>query len=356
MDPLAFGVFDGFAPDELGDGMTANVYDAHIADAKRAEQLGYSYYFFIEHQNAAMACIASPNVYLAALARETTTLRFGPMVYQLPMHHPLLLAQDAAMVDQLSHGRLEFSIGYGTQAIEFDRMGIPYGERREMGLEAMEIILKSWTLDRITHDGNYWSLHDAIAKPRPYQLPHPPIWIGAHSPTSFDYAAENNFHVAQNLDVENLIGEKFAYFRDRWRSHGHMGPMPHQLLVRHVHVAETDQLAREEAERYMNEGLGGQRAYERAHNLRPEERDPAMLEIAKNYIESHDNYDYWIRQGLGLIGSAQTVARRVREQHELCGFDIFCTQHQIGSMPKAMARRSLDLFGTEVIPALHATL
>jgi alkanesulfonate monooxygenase SsuD/methylene tetrahydromethanopterin reductase-like flavin-dependent oxidoreductase (luciferase family) len=277
------------------------------------------------------------------------------MVYQLPMHHPLLLAQDAAMVDQLSHGRLEFSIGYGTQAIEFDRMRLPFGERREMGLEAMEIILAAWSQDRITHEGRYWQLADAIAKPRPYQLPHPPIWIGAHSPTSFDYAAEQNFHVAQNLDTETLIAEKFAYFRDRWRSYGREGPMPHQLLVRHVHVAETDEQARAEAEPYMIEGLGGQRAYERAHNLRPEERDPAMLEIAKNYIESHDNYGFWIEQGLGLVGSPETVARRVREQQELCGFDIFCTQHQIGSMPKALARRSLDLFGQRVIPTLRQT-
>src|ERR671931_234465 len=79
-------------------------------------RLGYGYYFFIEHQNAPFAYISSPSVYLAALARETSRLRFGPMVYQLPMHHPIRLAQDAATVDHLSRGRLEFGAGYGIHA------------------------------------------------------------------------------------------------------------------------------------------------------------------------------------------------------------------------------------------------
>ena len=107
-----------------GSGSAADLLRRAHRDAVDAERLGYRYYFFIEHQNAPFAYISSPNVYLAALARETTTLRFGPMVYQLPMYHPIRLAQDAAMVDQLSHGRLEFGAGYGTQAHEFVRWNL----------------------------------------------------------------------------------------------------------------------------------------------------------------------------------------------------------------------------------------
>src|SRR5437773_11991052 len=116
---LEFGSFDGFAEREFADGNTADALADHIKETQIAERLGYRYYFFIEHQNAPFACITSPNVYLAALARATTTLRFGPMVYQLPMYHPIRLAQDAAMVDQLSHGRLEFAVGYGTRTYQF---------------------------------------------------------------------------------------------------------------------------------------------------------------------------------------------------------------------------------------------
>src|SRR5205807_8580843 len=120
MAKVEFGIFDGFSETEMAQA-PREIYDRHIADAHTAEELGYQSYFFIEHQNAPFAYISAPNVYLAALARETSTLRFGPMVYQLPMYQPIRLAQDAAMVDQLSRGRLEFGIGYGIHAHEFIR-------------------------------------------------------------------------------------------------------------------------------------------------------------------------------------------------------------------------------------------
>src|SRR6266542_1868254 len=201
---LEFGMFDGFSEVEM-EGAPADIYDSHIRFARSAEELGYHYYFFIEHQNAPFAYISAPNVYLAALARETSTLRFGPMVYQLPMYQPIRLAQDAAMVDQLSRGRLEFGIGYGIHAHEFIRWKMEFSDRREMGLEAMDIILKAWTEDSVTFEGKYWCFDEALPKPKPYQKPHPPVWVGAHSETSFAYAADKGFHVAANIDVDRVV-------------------------------------------------------------------------------------------------------------------------------------------------------
>src|SRR5471032_1053392 len=124
---LEFGVFEplGDAPPD------APAYKAHIADAVLCEKLGYQYFFFIEHQNARFPVITSPAVYLTALAAATTTLRIGAMVFQLPMHHPIRLAQDVAMVDQLSHGRIEFALGYGTRLPEFKPWFLDYEHRRE---------------------------------------------------------------------------------------------------------------------------------------------------------------------------------------------------------------------------------
>ena len=150
MAKIEFGIFDGFAETEM-EQPPSKIYDDHIGYAKDAEQIGYQYYFFIEHQNAPFAYISSPNVYLAAMARETSSLRFGPMVYQLPMHNPIRLAQDAAMVVQLSKGRLEFGVVYGIHAHEFMRWKLNFSERREMGVEAVDIILKAWTEDSVTY-------------------------------------------------------------------------------------------------------------------------------------------------------------------------------------------------------------
>jgi len=347
-----FGLFDTFGRDELGaDGAVADMFEAHIEDAQAAERLGYRYYFFIEHQNAGFPCVSSPNVFLAAVARATKTLRFGPMVYQLPTHHPVRLAQDSAMVDQLSRGRLEFSIGYGTRVAELERWCLDFKQRREMGVEAMDIILQAWTQDKLDYRGRYWSFDGALPQPRPYQKPHPPVWMGCHSRASFEYAAQHNFHVAQNMDTERTIADKFAFFRRAWQDRGHDGPMPHQLLVRHVHVAESDAQARAESEPYMREGLGGAGGVARARSLRPEEQTPEMLEISRLYLETTRSYDFWIDEGLALIGSPETVIGRLHQQQQLTGVDVFCTQHSIASMPAALVRKSLHLFGAKVIPA-----
>src|SRR5205085_6055157 len=171
---LAFGIFDAF-PARTAQQTAADLYDEHIQRAQLAERLGFQYYCFIEHPSAPFAAISAPNVYLAALARETSSLRFGPMVYQLPLHHPIRLAQDAAMVDQLSHGRLEFGIGYGIHQHEFLRWKLPFGERRKMGIEMMEIVLQAWTQDSVTYEGEYWTFDEALPRPRPFQQPHPPL-------------------------------------------------------------------------------------------------------------------------------------------------------------------------------------
>lgn len=359
---LEFGIFDGFSETEMA-GRPGDVYDQHIRDAQTAEHLGYKYYFFIEHQNAPFAYISAPNVYLAALARETSTLRFGPLVYQLPMHHPIRLAQDAAMVDQLSHGRLEFGVGYGIHAHEFVRWKLPFSERRDMGLEIMEILLKAWTEDTVTYHGKYWSFDEALPKPKPFQQPRPPIWVGAHSMTSFDYAAKNNFDVAQNIDVDTVVAEKFKYFRSAWGQAGHPGPPPRTLIARHVHVAQSDTLAREESEQYLLQGFFGAKGLAIIAQTRiglagdPRgtggERTPDIVERGRVFQELTRSYDFWIDSGLAIVGGPDTVIRRLHEQQAAVGYDVFCAQHQIGDMPKSLVGNSRRLFGEHVLPAFR---
>ena len=300
-------------------------------------------------------CVSAPTVYLMALAAATKRIRFGAMVMQMPLHHPVRLAQDTALIDQLSHGRFDFAIGYGTRLGEFAPWNLDFNERRGMGLEAMEVVLKAWAADpKFSHEGKYWTFKDAMPQPRPYHLPRPPVWVGGHSQPSFDYAAENNFHLAQNIDVERTAAKNFAYFRETWRSHNHGGPMPHQMLVRHVHVAATDAQARAEAEPYMRDGLIGLDGARRARSLRPEEATPHMLETARVYIKTARSYEFWIDEGLAFIGSPETVARAIAAQRERAGYDVLLTQHNIGNMPHALAHRSLKLFGEQVIPAFGA--
>jgi alkanesulfonate monooxygenase SsuD/methylene tetrahydromethanopterin reductase-like flavin-dependent oxidoreductase (luciferase family) len=201
-----------------------------------------------------------------------------------------------------------------------------------------------------------------LPKPKPYQQPHPPVWIGAHSRVSFDYAARHNFNVGQNIDVDDVMAEKFAYFRQAWQACGHAGPMPRMLVARHVHVAETDERARAEAEPYLLKGFfGGSSAMQQIARTRigfggdPRmtggERSPDIDERGRVFAELSRSYDFWIDNGLALVGSPETVVRRLRDQQQRLGYDIFLAQHQLGDLPREQAVKSLELFGREVIPA-----
>ena len=114
MGKLEIGLYDVFTPATMAASPTAaDVCDDHLRSAQEAEQLGYKYYFSIEHQTSPISYLSAPNVYLTALARHTSVIRFGVMIYRLPFHNSIRLAQDAAMLDHLSRGRLEFGAGTG---------------------------------------------------------------------------------------------------------------------------------------------------------------------------------------------------------------------------------------------------
>jgi alkanesulfonate monooxygenase SsuD/methylene tetrahydromethanopterin reductase-like flavin-dependent oxidoreductase (luciferase family) len=338
----------------------AEVYEAHLREAQEAEQLGYQYYFFIEHQNSPVCYVTAPTVYLTALASRTSALRFGLMIYQLPFHHPIRLAQDLATLDQLSHGRLEFGTGTGVLAHEFMRWNLPFDQRHEMSVEALEIIVMAWTAETVTYQGKYWQFDEALPNPKPYQEPHPPIWVAAHSAGSFEYAAKHNYHIAQNIDVDAVIAEKFAYYRQLWNQYNHSGPMPHAFLTRHVHVAETDAQARAEAEPNLVMGYiqGGELITKTRLGFGPpdleaaERSTPERQELRRVFQECSKSYDFWIDNGLALVGSPDTVIRKLEEQRQLTGYDTFCARHRIGHLEPELAHKSMQLFAKYVIPAV----
>jgi alkanesulfonate monooxygenase SsuD/methylene tetrahydromethanopterin reductase-like flavin-dependent oxidoreductase (luciferase family) len=360
MGTLAFGIFDSFGPFEMKEfPTTVEVYEEHIRQAQEAEQLGYRCYFFIEHQNSPVCYVTAPTVYLTALASRTSALRFGLMIYQLPFHHPIRLAQDLATLDQLSRGRLEFGTGTGVLAHEFLRWNLPFDERHEMSAEALEIIVKAWTQETVTYQGKYWQFDEALPNPKPYQEPHPPIWVAAHSAGSFEYAAKHNYHIAQNIDVDSVIADKFASYRRLWEQHRHPGPMPHAFLTRHVHVAETDAQARAEAEPNLVMGYiqGGELIAKTRIGFGPpdlesaERGTPERQELRRVFQECGKSYDFWIDNGLALVGSPDTVIRKIEAQRQLTGYDIFCARHRIGHLAPALAEKSMRLFAQHVMPA-----
>jgi alkanesulfonate monooxygenase SsuD/methylene tetrahydromethanopterin reductase-like flavin-dependent oxidoreductase (luciferase family) len=364
MTKIDFALWDGVGGYAQQDEVMADVYDAHIRLARQLDEQGWHSYFVIEHQNSPVGRITAPTVYLTAVARATTRLRIGAMMWQLPFYHPIRLAQEVAMLDQLSRGRVEFGTGIGVHEHEFIRWGVDYYQRAAIAGEVLDIVRKAWTQDEVTYTGKYFHFDEALPQPKPFQKPHPPIWAAVHSDQAIDFAAKNNFHVAQNLDTDAVVARKFELYRKIWRDCGHAGPMPRIFLMRQVHVAETDEQAHAQARQFLasREGsavpvgggpIGQTRIGWGTHQRgmgkdseRPD--DKARGEVMRQAATS---YDFNIEQGLALVGSPETVIRRLEEGKRSIGYDIFCGNFAIGTMPDAMVRESIRLFGEKIVPA-----
>jgi len=364
MTKIDFALWDAVGGYAQKQESMADIYDEHIRLAQELEQAGWHSYFVIEHQNSPLGRITAPSIFLTAVARATSTLRIGAMMWQLPFYHPIRLAQDVAMLDQLSRGRVEFGTGIGVHEHEFIRWGVDFYQRAAIAGEVMQIVKMAWTQDEVTFDGKYFHFDEAIPQPKPFQKPHPPIWAAVHSDAAIAYAAKNNLHVSQNLDTDEVVARKFDMYRHIWRESRHDGPMPRIFLMRQVHIAETDEKAHEEARRFLASREGGavpvgggpiaQTRIGWGTNQRGMGRDserPDDKARGETMRRAATSYDFNIEQGLALVGSPETVARRLEASQRRIGYDIFCGNHAIGKMPPEMVANSIRLFGKEIVPA-----
>ncbi|MDQ2914227.1 MAG: TIGR03621 family F420-dependent LLM class oxidoreductase [Chloroflexota bacterium] len=156
--------------------------------AQRAEALGYDTLLMPDHITNQLAPVAA----LAAAAAATSTLRIGSFVFDNDYRNPVMLAKEATTLDLLSSGRLEFGLGAGWNTRDYRQLGIPYDApkvRVDRMEEALALIKRLWTEERVTHEGTYYRVRDAMVLPRPTQRPHPPVMIGGGGPRMLRIAA-----------------------------------------------------------------------------------------------------------------------------------------------------------------------
>jgi len=186
-----------------------------------AETLGYDSIFVVEHHFTGFGQVSASLNLLTWAAARTKTLRLGTAVIVLPWHNPVLLAEQAATIDLLSGGRLDFGIGKGYRHAEFASFCIPQEEADARFDEGLELILKSWTSEqRFSHHGRFWHFENIIVEPPTAQKPHPPIWMGAGSPDSIRKVAQRGAkllldqHASMALTIErfNIYKAEVAFF------------------------------------------------------------------------------------------------------------------------------------------------
>ncbi len=176
-----------------------------------AEGLGFHGTFVVEHHFTGYGQVSATLNLLTWLGARTTTLRLGTAVIVLPWHNPVLLAEQAATLDLLSGGRLDFGIGKGYRYNEFAGFRVPMDEADARFNECLDVIVKAWTSNEpFSHRGTYWSFDDIVVEPPTAQLPHPAIWMGAGGESSVRQVAERGFNLllgqyAQPADVGRAI-------------------------------------------------------------------------------------------------------------------------------------------------------
>jgi alkanesulfonate monooxygenase SsuD/methylene tetrahydromethanopterin reductase-like flavin-dependent oxidoreductase (luciferase family) len=238
---MQFGIFgsaqanSGDLPAETGQG-----FRDYLDYAVEAEALGYVSSFLVEHHFTGWNQVSATLMLQTALAMRTTTLRLGSAVIVLPWHHPVLLAEQAATLDLISGGRLDFGIGRGYRHNEFAGFRIPIEEAEARFDESVEVMTKAFTSrERFSHRGKFWQFDDIVVEPTPSQKPHPPFWVAAGSDASIRRAAQRGFNlILDQYASPEQLGARIALYRAEQLAHG-KGSEPMQVAVaRQLHVAK----------------------------------------------------------------------------------------------------------------------
>ncbi|PYN44878.1 MAG: LLM class flavin-dependent oxidoreductase, partial [Candidatus Rokuibacteriota bacterium] len=187
-----------------------------IAQIELGDVLGFDTVWLGElHFSRAFSILADPLMVLAAAAQRTTRIRLGTAVTLLPLHNPVKIAEEAAIADILSDGRLEFGVGRGTAPVHYAGYEIPQEESRERFEEALDFILQAWTQKSFSSHGKYFRARDLTVVPKPVQTPHPPVRIAANSPDTFPLAARRRLPIFATplINPPDKLKEGLAVYR-----------------------------------------------------------------------------------------------------------------------------------------------
>ena len=332
---MQFGIFDHL---DRNDQPLKDFYEARLKLIEGYEQAGFYAYHVAEHHSTPIGMAPSPSVFLSAIAQRTKTLRFGPMVYALPLHHPLRLIEEICMVDQLSGGRLEIGFGRGSSPTEVSFYGQDPAKAQDIYTEARELILRGLTNKTLTFDGKFFTFKDIPMELEPLQKPHPPMWYGVHSVEAADRAARQSLNMV-SLDSAKDTRSYNDRYRQVWRELQGEQPTPKLGLSRFVVIAENGVEALAAGRRaypiwhkhfyYLYSIRGGKPAHPR-----PAEFDQMMA----------------IRQA--IAGDPETVAKFLQEQVDESASNYLVGQFAFGDLSLEESLRSVELFRKYVMPVL----
>ena len=342
-DALQFAMFDWL--DESGRDI-GETYAERLRMLELADRLGFYAYHQAEHHATELSTVPSPNLFLAALAQRTERLRLGALTYVLPAYDPIRLSEEIAMLDQLSNGRVELGLSRGStgEHIEDDP-----NKARQMFEEALQIILSGLSSGEVDFHGRHYTYDHVISRLYPRQRPYPPLWYPTSNPESIDWVARNGISTAFSMQLNGV--DQVALMIDRYnarlaehandphRLNGHV-THPRVGFSMHVHVADTDDRARDQA-RPAFEHFMHNFTYRFVRRGQP------------NRYQDRANFETQLARGALLVGSPDSVSKTLRSHVARTGANYFIGTFAFGSMTEAQTRQSVELFAREVMPAVR---
>ena len=320
------------------------MYQRGLEITQAAEDLGFGNMWLAEHHFSTYGYLSRPLMYAVHLASRTRRIRVGTAVIVVPLHHPLVTAEEIATADVLSDGRLDVGLGRGYQRYEFERLGHDLAESRARWEEAVDVILLALGGRSFSYEGKYYRIPDTAVLPQPRQQPRPPIWVTAQSPDSIETTVRRGFNLLSGgfgVPVERL--REFRRIFD-----AHLAALsPRQPIrvgtQRPVYVTDSDADARAAAEQArwnMRVTLSLRNNYERIENGRafpvPFASEPSTEDLLDKFA---------------VIGTPDTCVRQIRRLHEAMGMDLFNCSFWFGDLTQRQVLRSMRLFAEEVMPA-----
>jgi len=338
----------------------ADEYEAYIDHLVAAEGLGFDVVSVNEHHQTAYGLMPAPNLIASVLIARTKRIKVAILGRALPLvNNPLTIAEEFAMLDNMSRGRLiaGFVRGIGT---EYHATGLSPGFSHERFHEAHDLIVGAWTRPGpFAFEGEHYNFRYVNIWPRPYQAPHPPIWIPSMgSAETIRWAADpaRKYPFLVTFSAEDLVVRYLNLYRDQARELGYEAA-PGQLgWAAPIYVADTDARAVEEA-RAGAETLFNQYLATPWEMLLP----PGYTSIdsmkrtmrLRKALGSHgkkQTIEELAASGTVVVGSPRTVRERIERMRERTGLDIVIALLQFGVMPDHLARRNMEMFAAEVMP------
>jgi alkanesulfonate monooxygenase SsuD/methylene tetrahydromethanopterin reductase-like flavin-dependent oxidoreductase (luciferase family) len=297
---------------------------------------------------------SAPLILATALAARTRRIRVGIAVSLLPLAHPVRLAEEAATLDQVSGGRLEFGVGRSGFLTAYQGYAVSYEESRERFEECLEILRLAWSQDSFSFSGKHYSFDDVCVFPKPLQRPHPPIRIAATTQDTFPMVGAQGFPIFVGLratDV-NQTAALLEGYRAAWQQAGHPGNG--DVIIRiPVYVAETEDAAYHEPQASTLSSYQRLAESYRRSALAPGAISTSAERAARGSRLAGTGYDELLRNRL-VYGTPAMVTERLLELKEALGLSGLIIEPNVGgSTPKELVAKSVGMFAEEVAPKLR---